>query len=416
MTQTDIVIIGAGAAGVGAALECAAHGLSCVVIEAADRVGGRAYTDTTSLPSPWDHGCHWLHCADVNPLVPIADRLGARYSTKGFQGAYTIWHAGAFLNQTELKASDAALGAAFGNVYEQGRAGRDVPVSEIIPDGGKWHEVATTILRLMEGDDLQDASAAGYSDYDDTNHDYPVLSGYGDLIGRMAMGLDIRTGVAVTGVTQSTTGASVETTDGTLHAGGVIVTASTSVIASGAIHFGAGPAADMAEKMADLPCGVYEKVAFAVDAVPEELNDLRSFMVDPGAGNRAVNFQVMREGAPLIVAHMAGAPVRDLTAEGDDALISFARERLTMAFGSDFTSRIAKAAPTGWTRNSLIRGSYSHARPGHAKQRRDMIVEDTGRVAFAGEAFSLKWQATAHGAYQSGRDVAARVAGHVSPS
>ena len=74
--QPDVVIVGAGAAGVGAGLELQARGVPFVILEAADRVGGRAFTDRASLPGPWDQGCHWFHCADVNPLVAWADRLG----------------------------------------------------------------------------------------------------------------------------------------------------------------------------------------------------------------------------------------------------------------------------------------------------------------------------------------------------
>ena len=39
-----------------------------------------------------------------------------------------------------------------------------------------------------------------------------------------------------------------------------------------------------------------------------------------------------------------------------------------------------------------------------------MIALDTGLIAFAGEAFSLPWFGTAHGAYQSGKDVAYNLA------
>jgi monoamine oxidase len=57
-----------------------------------------------------------------------------------------------------------------------------------------------------------------------------------------------------------------------------------------------------------------------------------------------------------------------------------------------------------------VRGGYSYARPGTAPRRHALIAADTGNVAFAGEALSRRWQATAHGASQSGRDVAARIA------
>jgi monoamine oxidase len=75
--QPDVVIVGAGAAGVGAGMELTKRGVPFVILEASDRVGGRAHTDKTSLPYAWDKGCHWLHCADVNPLVAEADRVGA---------------------------------------------------------------------------------------------------------------------------------------------------------------------------------------------------------------------------------------------------------------------------------------------------------------------------------------------------
>ena len=54
----DVVIVGAGAAGIGAGLELRDRGISCVILEAAERVGGRAFTDKTSLPYLWDQGCH----------------------------------------------------------------------------------------------------------------------------------------------------------------------------------------------------------------------------------------------------------------------------------------------------------------------------------------------------------------------
>jgi monoamine oxidase len=68
----------------------------------------------------------------------------------------------------------------------------------------------------------------------------------------------------------------------------------------------------------------------------------------------------------------------------------------------DVRKQIIKAVVTGWQTNPYIRGAYSYARPGHAARRRDMVAADTGNVAFAGEAFSLNGQTSAHGAYQSG--------------
>lgn len=85
-------------------------------------------------------------------------------------------------------------------------------------------------------------------------------------------------------------------------------------------------------------------------------------------------------------------------------------EGLVAGWGAGVRKLVEDMAVTGWTDNPHVRGAYSYAKPGCAHRRHAMIEADTGNVAFAGEAFSRKWQATAHGAYQSGRDVAGRMA------
>ncbi|MFN7882905.1 MAG: FAD-dependent oxidoreductase, partial [bacterium] len=68
----DVLIIGAGVAGIAAARALRSRGLSCLVLEAKDRIGGRAYTDATGF----DHGASWLHQANDNPLTALAETLG----------------------------------------------------------------------------------------------------------------------------------------------------------------------------------------------------------------------------------------------------------------------------------------------------------------------------------------------------
>ena len=81
MSYYDIAVIGAGAAGLAAGLALQAAGKNFIVLEARDRIGGRAYTDTESFPGiAFDHGAHWLHAAAQNPFTSIADGLGIRYS------------------------------------------------------------------------------------------------------------------------------------------------------------------------------------------------------------------------------------------------------------------------------------------------------------------------------------------------
>src|SRR3978361_2461694 len=74
-SSVDVAIIGAGAAGLGAAHALENSGLSAIVLEARDRVGGRAHTIMAAPGIPFDLGCGWLHSADKNSFVEIARQL-----------------------------------------------------------------------------------------------------------------------------------------------------------------------------------------------------------------------------------------------------------------------------------------------------------------------------------------------------
>src|SRR5438309_76837 len=74
--DVDIAIVGAGAAGIAAARRIAAVRRRCVLLEAADRIGGRCVTDTRTFGVPWDRGAHALHSPDINPISRLARPTG----------------------------------------------------------------------------------------------------------------------------------------------------------------------------------------------------------------------------------------------------------------------------------------------------------------------------------------------------
>ena len=71
----DIVIVGAGAAGIAAARRIAAAGKRAVILEAAGVVGGRCLTDTRIFGTPVDLGAHWIHMPDINPVAKLGAAL-----------------------------------------------------------------------------------------------------------------------------------------------------------------------------------------------------------------------------------------------------------------------------------------------------------------------------------------------------
>ena len=75
-TDYDVIVVGAGAAGMAATNALAASGLSVMCLEADSRIGGRTHTDSSIFGVPCDLGAHWLHNAHVNPFVEIGKSLG----------------------------------------------------------------------------------------------------------------------------------------------------------------------------------------------------------------------------------------------------------------------------------------------------------------------------------------------------
>ena len=96
--------------------------------------------------------------------------------------------------------------------------------------------------------------------------------------------------------------------------------------------------------------------------------------------------------------------------EGEQAMIEFALAALADAYGNDIRKHVVKGAATNWAAQPLIGGGYSCALPGKAEARRCLAQTGDERLFFAGEAVSLDFYATAHGAHLTGIEAARRAA------
>lgn len=405
-TNPDVVVIGAGAAGIGAGRALAKAGIPFLIIEAKDRIGGRAFSEATSLGHLWDHGCHWFHSADKNVLRQLAEEIGHRFETKPRQGTMKAFMDGAWRAD---RLREDYVWDILGEVAAAGRQGRDVPAASLLDPRHPWYPMARHWLCLMYSAEPEEISTLDAGSYVDTGLNLAVEDGYGALVAKLAGGLPIATKVAARKVTAGGQGVAVETDQGRITAKAAIVAVPARMLETGQLAIADMPQA-IADALQDVPMGYYEKVAIGFDRKVFDGFDMPyADIFDPVApATHPLNFELHPFGRPIAITHIGGRFARDMEREGEAGMVDFALAALVRAFGSDLRKRVKKAATTHWSSDVFINGAYSCAKPGRGFSRRHFANPIAERIFLAGEHVHPSFHATAHGAFETGIAAAAK--------
>jgi monoamine oxidase len=397
MTDSDVIVIGAGAAGLGAARRLAAAGIAVRVIEARNRVGGRAWTAHAPSGLPIELGCAWLHSADENELCALALQTGltidktlppwrTQMNDVGFAPA----------DQADFRV---ALGRLFARLDETGAAERDQSADRLLDPGSRWNPLLNATSTYINGVELDQLSVLDFWRYHDTGVNWRIVEGYGALMAAIAAGFDITFECPASLIDHTGPQVRIETPRGDLRAAAVIVTVPTDVLCAGGLWF--HPALpDKIAAAAELPLGLADKLYLGLDGAEEFPKD--SHLYGALDSVRTGSYHVRPFGRPLIEVYFGGRFARELEAEGEAAFTSFAISQLASLLGDRMRKRLHPIAATAWARDPYARGSYSHAMPGHADARTALAAAVDERLFFAGEACMVRDFSTAHGAYRSG--------------
>src|SRR6202795_499308 len=157
--EADIVVIGAGAAGIAAARRIMAANRKVIVVEATGQIGGRCLTDTATFGVPFDRGARWMHNPDTNPMIKLARSAGLDISAAPLGQKIRIGRRNARAGETEEFL--AALVRANRAIDDAARGKTDVSCASALPkDLGDWAGTAELVLGAnATGKDLKDISA-----------------------------------------------------------------------------------------------------------------------------------------------------------------------------------------------------------------------------------------------------------------
>lgn len=404
LADVDVAIVGAGAAGIAAGRALAGLGLSFVILEARDRVGGRAQS-VAGLGQPFDLGAHWLHVAESNPLVPLTSARNLRLTDDSPE------EVGLYANGARRPGADHDAFAMATRRMERRAAlpslfGPDRPLAALGRPTEPWGALALSIPAIESAEEPGRVSLRDYLGLG-TGTFLLVEGGFGALIAQLAEGLPIRLSQPVTRIDwQGAGGVTLSGLFGALRARAAIVTIPTSLLAQGRLRFAPDLPAEMQDAIADLPLGVFEKVGFRLSQPRPDL-PAYAFATGPVARGltHALHVSPDRQVATVL---LTGDTARSLIAAGRAARIATARALLADVAGAD--TRVSATLTTDWLSDPLSHGAYSHLRIGAGNAREAYATPLAGRLWFAGEAAPGSHAVTVAGAWTSGLAAAKAIA------
>jgi monoamine oxidase len=422
----DCIIIGAGAAGLAAARTLHAAGQRVLVLEARDRLGGRAWTDDHTFPVPLELGAEFIHGENV-----ITHRLlqqAGMGSLPAERAAYQHWliPPDQRRNRTErerplrllpdlpepLRSRWEAVSTAYDALGQQ-PPGRDVSLRDyLVNQGIAWDDslerMADVLLAQTCCARLDQLSAADLARemqiYQPGEREFRLEQGYSAFFAWYSRGLPIRLSTPVQAIRWGTE-PGVQIAGESLPARAILLTVPVAVLQAGAIFFEPALPAHKQEAIDSFRTEPATKLIYHFRE-PHWTESMRYLCCEgmtarwwtPGEG---------RAAAPAIItAYLTADRARQIDALPEaEALALGLRELADLLTCSllDLEKDLLMARRVSWGLDCYALGGYAHVPPGHADARPALASPLNGRLFFAGEATA--WQTnpqTVHGALESG--------------
>lgn len=395
--DTEVVIVGAGAAGIAAARRVLASGRTHILLEAARRAGGRARTDE-AFGLPFDLGANRF--ASLDGLTAAADETGVE--TVAVPSSRRLYIDAHEAKESQYEAFAAAIGRTERAISATADAGRDIAAKAALPDVGNWGPTVAAVLGpLGVGRDLGAVSTVDLARRNVPPDDVSAAIGVGALLERMASLLGVRTGSRVARIDNAGRVSTLTLDNGSvIRARSVVLAVPAAVIAAGAIRFNPALPARLGNTFRSYPAGLMEHVGFVLPGNPLGLSPDEMVHVRAGAGPAAALYGRIA-GTDLHVALFGGAAAAEIAAKGEAVAGDLVRAFLTEAFGASYGAALGKVVASRWSSDPLIRGAMAVAEPGDGAGRRQ-FADPVGRMILAGEYASPDQWGTIAGAWLSG--------------
>lgn len=405
----DVLVLGAGAAGLAAARWLARQDYDVLVLEARPRLGGRVWTNT-SLGFPCDLGASWIHEATGNPLTKMCTDFSIgtlvdpdKWLYYNAQGRPQPASLQGRVERLTQKVSESNIS---GQISIESACQRLIRSGEISSQTPEVLRIFSHGCATENGTSPQDAALDTLRDEGYSGADRLFPGGYRQLIDRWAQGLTVRTGQVVMGVEWGKSGVRVTTNQGVFEGKACVLTLPLGVLQAGNIRFDPPLPAAQAKALSALRMGTLDKVVVRYSASDWPSANHFGFPHQPvGVHGEVANLQSLF-GVPALMSFLAGSAAKEREQWSDTALVKELGSTVQPIWGGKRVPNIEGSLVTRWSQDPYSRGSYSYLPPGVEPAARAWLGRPQAPLYFAGEATNEKLPATVHGAYLSGQRAA----------
>ena len=417
----EVIIVGAGIAGIAASKILTKRDIPHIILEASNRIGGRARKAPDHFGSWFDLGCSYLHEGEINPFVEISQSLNTSVKTD-MGDLFTLENTKLVINgiclSNEARKSIIEEDQIFKDQLSKAKYfPRDKALSSYLNMDSHYFPIFSNLLTGLNGVEPNLVSLKDFASVKE-GKDFIIESGLANIIEKWGSNLAVKFNSAVEEVSWTGDRVHVKTTNGEFNSKKLLITVSNGILSSNQIKFLPELPEYKAAAIRNLPMATLNKVCLCFQDRTFQKSQEGWYVVCSGDSETLISsvlsFEIRRSPKNHMIIFFGGKEAKELELSPKKVLRRI-RLMLSNTFGNDVLERITKSITSTWSLDEYSLGSYSYALPGKHKDR-DLLkkhIEDT--LFFAGEATEKDHYGTCHGAYFSGVSAAKEIISKLKP-
>ena len=411
----EVIIVGAGIAGISAAKILDNNNISNIVIEANNRVGGRAKKAPESFGHWFDLGCSYLHEGEINPFravakslnVPIDHQNGDIFSIE--KTKYLYGKKPFLLNKKKKVKKSYNCFLMKLNFYKENV--EDNPLSTCLKINDPNYPILFDYLTGLNGIEANLVSARDFASVNE-GKDLIVESGLANMIDKWATGINVILNNQVKQINWGRKQIEIYTKSKKYVCKSVLLTVSNGILANEDIAFIPKLPDYKIQAIHNLPMGILNKIGVLFEEGTFKGNQLGWYVVTPDKYHNNISeifsFEIRKKEKEHMIFFFGGkkgSDIENYPKKYYKKIIEFIKKQ----FGNNIEKKIIKLIHSSWGKDPYSKGAYSYALPGHNFERDLLKKTLEKKVYFAGEATINKTYGTCHGAYISGNHAANKI-------